>query len=104
MTAATKDYAKIAREVRRTVLTMIHRGGTAHTASNFSVTDLAVVLYENLKPEDRVIWSKGWAAATTYALFARRGQITEKDLEIFPNKPFINLVEYGAPGVETTGG
>jgi transketolase len=100
----SKDYARIAREVRRKALLMIHKAGTAHTASNFSVTDLAVVLYENLKKEDRVVWSKGWAAATTYILLARRGQISEKDLEIFPNKPYINLVEVGVEGVETTGG
>lgn len=99
-----KDYEKIAREVRRKALTMIHKAQTAHTASNYSVTDLAVVLYENLKPEDRVVWSKGWAAATTYVLLARRGQIPEKDLELFPNKPYINLVEIGVNGVETTGG
>lgn len=99
-----KDYAAIAREVRRKVLTMIHKAETAHTASNFSVTDLGVVLYENLKPEDRVVWSKGWAAATTYVLLARRGQIPEKDLEIFPKKPYINLLEYGVEGIETTGG
>jgi transketolase len=101
---ATKDYAKIAREVRRKALTMIHKGGTAHTASNYSLTDFAVVLYENLKPEDRVVWSKGWAAATTYILLARRGQIPESDLDIFPKPPYINLVEYGVKGVETTGG
>jgi len=99
-----REYAKVAKEVRRKALTMIHKAGTAHTASNFSVTDLAVVIYENLKPEDRVVWSKGWAAATTYVLMARRGDFPEKDLDIFPNKPFINLVEYGVPGVETTGG
>src|SRR5580704_8026876 len=105
MTAqASKDYAKISREVRRKALTMIHNGGTAHTASNYSLTDFAVVLYENLKPEDRVVWSKGWAAATTYVLLARRGQIPESDLSIFPKKPYINLVEYGVAGVETTGG
>ena len=99
-----KDYEKIARQVRGKVLTMIHRAQTAHTASNFSVTDLAVVIYENLKSEDRVVWSKGWAAATTYVLLARRGQIPESDLDIFPKVPYINLVEYGAKGVETTGG
>ena len=98
------DYEKIAREVRRKALTMIHRAQTAHTASNFSVTDLAVVLYENLKPEDRVIWSKGWAAATTYVLLARQGKFPESDLEKFPKSPFLNLVEIGVPGVETTGG
>ena len=99
-----KDYAKVAREVRQKALGMIHRAQTAHTASNYSVTDLAVVLYENLKPEDRVVWSKGWAAATTYILLARRGQIPEKDLDIFPKAPYINLVEIGVNGVETTGG
>src|SRR3954462_12658175 len=99
-----KDYAGIARDVRKKALGMIHRAQTAHTASNYSVTDLAVVLYENLKPEDRVIWSKGWAAATTYVLLARQGIIPESDLEIFPKKPYLNLVEYGVKGVETTGG
>lgn len=99
-----KDYEKIAREVRKKVLTMIHRAQTAHTASNYSVTDLAVVLYENLKKEDRVVWSKGWAAATTYVLLARAGIIPESDLKIFPKKPYLNLVEIGVKGVETTGG
>ena len=98
------DYKKIASEVRREALAMIHRAQTSHIASNFSVTDLAVVLYENLKPEDRVVWSKGWAAATTYILLARRGIIPESDLDIFPKKPYLNLVEIGVKGVETTGG
>lgn len=99
-----KDYASIAKEVRKKALEMIHRAQTSHIASNFSVTDLAVVLNENLKPEDRLVWSKGWAAATTYILLARRGVIPESDLEIFPKAPYINLVEIGVKGVETTGG
>lgn len=104
MKKSPKDYKKIAQEVRRKALTMIHRAQTSHIASNFSVTDLAVVLHENLRPEDRVVWSKGWAAATTYILLARRGAIAESDLEKFPNSPYLNLVEIGVPGVETTGG
>lgn len=99
-----KDYAGIAKEVRRQAITMIHRAQTSHTASNFSVTDLAVVLYENLKPEDRVVWSKGWAAATTYVLLARHGFIPEADLKKFPKAPYLNLVETGVNGVETSGG
>ncbi len=98
------DYKKIALGVRRKALSMIHRAQTSHIASNFSVTDLAVVLYENLKPEDRVVWSKGWSAATTYILLARKGIIPESDLELFPNKPYLNLVEIGVNGVENTGG
>lgn len=98
------DYKKIAKEVRRKALSMIWKAQTSHIASNYSVTDLAVVLYESLKKEDRVVWSKGWAAATTYILLARQGVIPEKDLDIFPNKPYLNLVEVGVKGVESTGG
>lgn len=98
------DYSEIAKEVRQKALTMIHKAQTAHIASNFSVTDLAVVLYENLNPEDRVVWSKGWAAATTYILLSRKGIIPESDLDIFPKSPYLNLVEFGVKGVETTGG
>ena len=98
------EYPKIAREVRRKALTMIHNAQTAHTASNFSLIDLAVVIYENLKPEDRVVWSKGWAAATTYIMIARHGFIPESDLDKFPNAPYLNLVEFGIPGIEVSGG
>jgi len=99
-----KDYAAIAKDVRIKALTMIHRAQTSHIASNFSLTDFAVVLNENLKPEDRLVWSKGWAAATTYVLLAKRGTIPESDVDIFPHAPYINLVEIGVTGVETTGG
>ncbi len=102
--AVKKDYKKIATEVRRKALDMIHKAQTSHIASNYSVTDLAVVLYENLKKEDRVVWSKGWAAATTYILLSRQGKFPEKDLSLFPKKPYQNLVEVGVEGVETTGG
>lgn len=99
-----KDYKQIALEVRRKAIQMIHGAQTSHIASNYSVTDLAVVLYENLSPKDRVVWSKGWAAATTYILLARHGIIPESDLDIFPESPYLNLVETGVKGVETSGG
>jgi transketolase len=101
---AKKDYKKIALEVRRKAIDMIHKAQTSHIASNFSLTDFAVVLYENLKPGERVVWSKGWAAATTYILLARYGFISEKDLDKFPHEPYLNLVETGINGVETSGG
>lgn len=98
------NYKEIATEVRRKVLTMIHKAQTSHIGSNFSVIDLAVVLYENLKPEDKVIWSKGWSAATTYVLLARQGVIPESDLDKFPNEPYIGLAEPSVKGVITAGG
>lgn len=98
------DYALIAKDVRKKVLEMIHRGKTSHIGSNFSVIDLAVVLYENLQREDRVVWSKGWSAATTYVLLSRQGHFPKEDLDLFPNTPYIGLTERTVSGIETAGG
>ena len=96
--------AEKAKEARRRVLTMIHKAGTSHIASNFSVIDIATVLYENLKPTDEVVWSKGWAAATIYYFLAQQGKIPAEDLEKFPNAPYLGLAETTVPGVLCNGG
>lgn len=83
---------------------MIHRGQTSHIASNFSVIDIAAVLYENLKEGDEVIWSKGWVAATIYYFLAKQGKIPVEDLEKFPNDPYFGLAETRVPGVHVSGG
>ena len=91
------DYKELARQARIKILEMIHRGQTSHIASNFSVVDVATVLYENLKPEDEVVWSKAWAAAAIYYFLAKQGKIPEEDLDKFPNPPYIGLAETGIP-------
>jgi transketolase len=96
--------AEKAKEPRRKVLTMIHKAGTSHIASNFSVIDIATVLYENLKPHDEVVWSKGWASATIYYFLAQQGKIPQEDLEEFPNAPYLGLAETTVPGVLCNGG
>lgn len=98
------DYKKLATEARKKVLEMIHRAGTSHIASNFSVIDIATVLYENLKPEDRVVWSKGWAAASIYYFGVKRGDINPEAIEKFPQFPYIGLAETVVPGVLCNGG
>lgn len=98
------DYKLIAAEVRKRVLTMVHQAQTSHIGSNFSITDIGVYIYENLKPEDRVVWSKGWCAALIYTLLAYKGIIPVKDLEKFPQHPYIGLAEPAVPGVEVAGG
>lgn len=96
--------AEQAKEARRKILSMIHKAGTSHIASNFSVIDIATVLYENLKPHDEVVWSKGWAAATIYYFLAQQGKIPAEDLEKFPNAPYLGLAETTVPGVLCNGG
>jgi len=99
------DYAAIAKEVRRDVLSLVHKGQTSHIASNFSAVDLAVVLYENLQPGDRVCWSKGWAAALHYVLEIRRGNLDRDEVfNTFPNAPYLGLLEPSVPTVEGSGG
>src|SRR3990167_8167268 len=98
------DYKELARQARIKILEMIHRGQTSHIASNFSVVDVATVLYENLKPEDEVVWSKAWAAAAIYYFLAKQGKIPEEDLDKFPTPPYIGLAETGIQGVWVSGG
>lgn len=96
---ADKNYKELARQARIKVLEMIHKAGTSHIASNFSCIDIATVLYENLKEEDRVVWSKGWAAATIYWFNSKYGRGPVEAIEQFPNAPYLGLAETSVKGV-----
>ena len=102
-------YQKKALEARRKVLEMVHVAGTSHIASNFSVIDIATVLYENLKEEDRVVWSKGWASASIYYFLAQQGKIPKEDLDKFAKEEdgeikYLGLAETTVNGVLANGG
>lgn len=97
-------YREKALAARRKVLSMIHKAGTSHIASNFSVIDIMTVLYENLKEGDEVVVSKGWAAASIYYFLAQQGKIPEADLDLFPNAPYLGLAETTVNGVLCNGG
>mgnify|MGYP001593996456 CR=1 FL=1 len=98
------NYKELARQARIKVLGMVFRAGTSHIASNFSATDLAVVLYQNLKEGDEVVWSAGWKAALEYYFLAQQGKIPKEDLDKFPNPPYLGLAETTVPGVHVSGG
>lgn len=98
------DYQALAKQARRDILTLIHKAQTSHTASNFSVIDIATVLYANLKADDLVVWSKGWAAATIYYFLHKQGKITRDQMDSFPQAPFLGLAETTVPGVLVNGG
>lgn len=106
---AEKNYKELARKCRLKVLSMIHNAGTSHIASNFSIIDVATVLYKNLKKEDKVVWSKGWVAATIYYFLAQQGTIPEEDLDKFGKEidghiPYLGLVETTTPGIYANAG
>lgn len=98
------NYAEKALAARRKVLTMVHKAQTSHIASNFSVIDIATVLYDNLRESDEVVWSAGWKAATIYYFLAQQGKIPTEDLDRFPNEPYLGLAETTVNGVLCNGG
>lgn len=98
------NYRELARDARLKILEMIHKAQTCHIASNLSVIDVATVLYENLKAEDEVVWSKGWASASIYYFLHKQGKISDEELTSFPNAPFLSLAETTVPGVHVSGG
>ncbi len=99
------DYKTLAKEARIAVLGMVHKAQLSHIASNFSVIDIATVLYENVNlAKDRVVWSAGWKAATVYYFLNKKSILSDEQLAQFPNAPFYGLAETEVPGVEVNGG
>jgi transketolase len=111
------DYQRTALEVRRNVLEMIHKAQTSHIGSNLSCIDLLAVLHDKVLRfegpkdggydyHDKLIYSKGWVAATAYAFLARHKIIPEKDLETYcaDDSKYIGLVEPTVKGIIAAGG
>lgn len=111
------DLARIARQLRRHVVTLSHRGRAAHLGSALSCVDILATAYfdalsiDPAAPQaadrDRFILSKGHAAMALYATLAERGFFPVDDLAQFnrdggsmPEHPPANLV----PGVEAATG
>lgn len=103
------NYKQEATEARLKILEMIHKAQTSHIASNFSVVDIATVLYANLNKNDDVVWSKGWASASIYYFLAKQGKIPKEDLERFAKEEdgkieYLGLAETNVNGVLCNGG
>jgi len=108
-----ESYKKLAQEIRKTVLDMIYSAQTSHLGSNFSCVDILAVLYsmanidKDLKEDrDRIVISKGWVAATVYALLAKKGIIPQEDLKEYcqDDSKYVGLIEPCVRGIEAAGG
>ena len=101
------DYKKIANDARIRVLEMIYKAQTSHIGSNYSCIDLLAVIFEKADlDKDKVVLSKGWAAASLYYFLKEKGRITETDLESYcqPDSKFIGLAEPIIPDIPAAGG
>jgi transketolase len=108
---------EMARDVRRSVVTMIDRAQLGHIGGDLSVTDILVTLFGavlDVDPEqprrpdrDRFILSKGHCAGALYATLARCGFFPRAELETFM-APLSMLNGHPdrkkVPGVETNTG
>jgi len=102
-----EEYKKISLDARRKVLDLIYRAQTSHIGSNFSCIDLLTVIFESADLDrDRVILSKGWAAASLYYFLWKKGRISDKDLNSYcqPGSKFIGLTEPIIPDIPAAGG
>lgn len=94
----------IAKKIRKMVVELLYRHRAAHLGSNLSCIEMLVALHFGvMKPEDKFLLSKGWAAATLYSILAEKGIIDWKELlEKYyePNSHYYGLVHHKVPGIE----
>jgi transketolase len=101
------NYKEAANEARKKVLELIYQAQTSHIGSNFSCIDLLTVLFGKADlDKDKIILSKGWAAASLYYFLWKKGRITEEDLNSYcqPGSKFIGLAEPIIPEIPAAGG
>src|SRR3989344_699176 len=107
MEGQIKKYKETAREARLKVLELIWKAQTSHIGSNFSCIDLLTVIFEKADlGKDKIILSKGWAAASLYYFWREKGRITEQELNSYcqPKSKFIGLAEPIIPEICAAGG
>jgi transketolase len=115
--ASDDELRALARKLRSHTLVMISRAKTSHIGSCLSVADILAVLYGRilrfdpkrpaLPSRDRLIVSKGHAAAIVYAAVAEAGFMPVERLEEFARNGgqlYGHVTHGGVPGIEMSSG
>lgn len=110
------DSTDLAKRIRAHALRMTHKARASHIGSCFSMADILAVLYASVLrvdparpawPErDRLIVSKGHAAAIVYAALAEMGFLAVEELETYSQNGsrLAGHVTKSVPGVELSTG
>jgi transketolase len=110
------DTRELARRLRAHALRMTHRARASHIGSCLSMADILAVLYGSVlrlnptRPDwpdrDRLVISKGHAAAIVYAALAETGFLPIEELESYSTNGsrLAGHVTKTAPGVELSTG
>jgi transketolase len=96
---------QLAKYIRIDSLKMVHRAKAAHIGSALSIADILATLYGGvLKPEDKVILSKGHATVALYAALKHSG--INLDLESYGQSGSVLMhhVSHKVPGVHFSTG
>jgi len=113
---SVEELMKIARKVRRDIVTMTHDAMSGHPGGSLSETEFLVALYFNKlrvdpkKPDwpdrDRFILSKGHACPALYSVLAELGFFPKKELKGFRkiNSLLQGHADKKIPGVEMSAG
>ena len=98
------DLKDIAKKIRRKVVELLYRHKAAHLGPCMSCIEILIALYfDIMKPEDKFLLSKGWAAAALYSVLSEKGIIDWRDLyENYyePGSKYWGLVHHTVPGIE----
>jgi len=104
----TEDLSKIASQVRRDILRMVHAQNSGHPGASLGCTDFMVALYFKIlthntnfsidgKGEDLFFLSNGHISPVFYSVLARSGYFDIKELSSFRK---INSRLQGHPATE----
>ncbi|HZQ78242.1 MAG TPA: transketolase [Acidimicrobiia bacterium] len=107
----------LAASIRLRAMEMTHRGGASHIGSGLSIADIMAVLYGRVLrvdpsdptryDRDRLVVSKGHAAAVVYATLAVRNFFPESWLADYHQDGQLlggHVTAHGIPGVEVSTG
>ncbi|HJN56369.1 MAG TPA: 1-deoxy-D-xylulose-5-phosphate synthase N-terminal domain-containing protein, partial [Candidatus Woesearchaeota archaeon] len=109
------ELKKIANDIRKESIIVIHRAQSGHPGGSLSEADLLSALYfyklklNTKKPHDknrdRLVLSKGHASPAFYAALAMKGFFDKKELETFRKLNGLQgHPELKTPGVDFAGG
>ena len=100
-----KKLEKLAKKIRRRVVELLYKHNACHLGSCMSCIEILVALYFGgiMKPKDKFLLSKGWAAAALYSILVEKGIIDWDDL--YENyyelgSKYWGLVHHTVPGIE----
>lgn len=77
------NYINVQKELRKTLLSLYYKANAGHIGCSLSCIDLLIALFSIKTPNERVILSKGHAAAALYTILNNTGEINDNELDTF---------------------